>query len=252
VNVRAIQYVLSVMVALAVSGCGRPRPEHRPLLPTKVLDFDALFQQRCTGCHGEDGRLGPAPPLNDPVFLAIIPHAELEHVAADGRHGSLMTAFRHGQGGPLTAEQVQVVVSGIRARWGEPSEEFEPPPPPYPLSAAPAGNKEAGARLFAQICARCHGRDGQGQEGHEGDAGPLHSAAFLGLISDQALRRIVSTGRPDLGMPDYRKLGAKRSGARALSSREVADIVTFLVSWRLSTPREVKKSSTSSGGANQR
>jgi mono/diheme cytochrome c family protein len=245
VNVHSFHCVLSVLVALAVPGCGRPRLDERPLLPTKVVDFDTLFQQRCTGCHGADGKLGPAPPLNDPLFLAIIPHDELEHVAADGRPGSLMTAFRREQGGPLTAEQVEVVVAGIFAQWSKPSEKFEPPPPAYLLSAAPTGNKEAGGRLFVQICARCHGKEGEGREGHEGDAGPLHSAALLGLISNQALRRIVITGRPDLGMPDYRKLGAKRPGGQALSSREVANIVAFLVSWRL-TPRETGQSPVSS------
>ena len=230
-------------------GCGRPSPEDRPALPAKILDFDTLFQQRCSGCHGAVGKLGPAPPLNDSLFLAIIPADELKHVAAEGRRGTLMAAFRHDKGGPLTEQQVEVVASGIRARWSEPSEKFEPPPPPYRLSAAPAGDEKAGAELFAQICARCHGKQGVGRSGQKGDAGPLHSAAFLGLISNQALRRIVITGRPDLGMPDYRGLGAKRPGAQPLDSREVSDIVAYLVSWRMTGPPDATQSPTPSRGA---
>ncbi len=251
-NVRPIQHALLVAAGLAVLGCGRPTSEDRPVLPTKVLDFDILFQRHCTGCHGADGKLGPAPPLNDSLFLAIIPGDELKHVAAEGRSGSLMTAFRHDQGGPLTAQQVEIVARGIRARWSEPSETFEPSPPPYLLSAAPAGDAKSGAELFAQICARCHGKQGVGRSGDENDAGPLHSAAFLGLISNQALRRIVITGRPDLGMPDYRGLGAKRPGAQPLDSREVSDIVAYLVSWRMTGPPDATQSPSPSGGAKRR
>ncbi len=109
-----------------------------------------------------------------------------------------------------------------------------------------AGGQESGATLFAQICASCHGEEGKGQQG---DAGPLHSAAFLGLTSDQALRRIAVTGRPDLGMPDYRKLGAQRPSGQALDSREVADIVAYLASWRLAAPEGF---SHVSGGAKER
>ena len=43
------------------------------------------FTARCAGCHGADGKFGPAPPLNDSVFLAIVPDAELRHVISDGR-----------------------------------------------------------------------------------------------------------------------------------------------------------------------
>ena len=40
-------------------------------------DFALLYATNCAGCHGADGRLGPAPPLNDPLFLAIVPDASL-------------------------------------------------------------------------------------------------------------------------------------------------------------------------------
>ena len=35
--------------------------------------FETLFKQNCSGCHGREGKLGPAPPLNDSLFLAIVP-----------------------------------------------------------------------------------------------------------------------------------------------------------------------------------
>ena len=94
-------------------------------------------------------------------------------------------------------------------------------------------------------------RKRRGKPGQNGNAGPLHSAAFLGLISDQALRRIVITGRSDLGMPDYRKLGETRPGGRALDSRQVSDIVAYVTSWRLSAPPQAQKSTAPSGGVEQ-
>jgi mono/diheme cytochrome c family protein len=251
VTIHPTQRFVVVLVGLAVSGCGRPDLENRPVAPTQVLDFEVLFPQNCAGCHGAEGRFGPAPPLNNPLFLAIIPGDELKRVAAEGRDGRLMPAFLHDRGGPLTQQQIELVVDGIRARWSRPADKFEPPPPPYLLSAASAGDKQAGARWFAQICARCHGEEGQGMRGQKGKAGPLHSAAFLGLISDQALRRIVITGRSDLGMPDYRKLGETRPGGRALDSREVSDIVAYLTSWRISAPPQAKTATAPSGGVEE-
>ena len=45
-----------------------------------------LYRRNCAGCHGADGKLGPAPPLNDPIFLAIVADDELLQVITDGRH----------------------------------------------------------------------------------------------------------------------------------------------------------------------
>jgi hypothetical protein len=63
-------------------------------------------------------------------------------------------------------------------------------------------------------------------------AGPLRNAAFLSLISDQALRRIVITGRPDLGMPNFVALGKTLPGGQPLTNEQIADVVALLASWR--------------------
>ena len=69
-----------MICACCVAGCdlpGKPNPADRPVPPDQVTNFDTLYRQNCAGCHGADGKLGPAPPLNDPLFLAIVPDAEL-------------------------------------------------------------------------------------------------------------------------------------------------------------------------------
>ena len=91
----------------------------------------------------------------------------------------------------------------------------------------------AGARVFARACAECHGPQGQGEKnGRPLEGGAINNPAFLALISDQALRRIIITGRPDLGMPAYDGTGGRPPDFRALSSAEIADLVALLKSWR--------------------
>ena len=73
-------------------------------------------------------------------------------------------------------------------------------------------------------CASCHGEDGRGGK----SAGAINDPSFLALISDQALRRYVITGRPDLGMPDYADPKGRPEGFRAVDRPR-----TSRTSWRL-------------------
>jgi cytochrome c oxidase cbb3-type subunit 3/ubiquinol-cytochrome c reductase cytochrome c subunit len=86
---------------------------------------------------------------------------------------------------------------------------------------------EQGRTLFASACSQCHGANGKGSA----KAGAVNDSAFLTLMSDQALRRIVITGRPDLGMPDYRHQDPKPE-SKPLTSQDISDLVALLVSWR--------------------
>jgi mono/diheme cytochrome c family protein len=220
-------------LAALAAGCdlpGRPKPADRPVPADQVMDFDTLYATRCAGCHGADGKLGPAPPLNDPLFLAIVPDDQLLRVITEGRtvtpgQKSPMPAFAADRGGPLTAEQVQVMAKGIKPRWrgAAPKEE----PPPY-LAPKKAGDKERGKKLFALACAACHGEEGRGGE----QAGAVNDRAFLALISDQALRRIIITGRRDLGMPDYSVSDRRAPQITPLTSAQINDLVARLASWR--------------------
>ena len=75
------------------SGCdipGRPRAADRIQAAQDEQSFDVLYRRNCAGCHGAAGKLGPAPPLNDKLFLAIVPDDELKRVVSEGRPGTLM------------------------------------------------------------------------------------------------------------------------------------------------------------------
>ena len=240
-----------VTLSLLLAGCDFPgRP--RPVAETKVTDFEAIFGQNCAGCHGAEGKLGGAPPLNDPLFRAIMPEKELEEVIKRGRRGTPMPAFAQENGGALNATQIQVLVNEIKGfpyeieekqegnttkvqvvrtpqgdepRWGQPE---QPPPDVPPYSLAEGGNQEAGAQVFARACAVCHGRQGEGTQ----ETGPLHDPTFLALISPQALRRFAITGRPDLGMPNYAEPRPGQEHFQPLTAQDVTNLVAFLTSWK--------------------
>jgi mono/diheme cytochrome c family protein len=229
--------LLTFLLVVLAGGCdfpGKPREADRPVPADQVKSFDALYGVRCAGCHGVDGKLGPAPSLNDPIFLAIVPDAELRHVISEGRavsaaQRSPMPAFARTRGGPLTDAQVQVLADGIKKRWRAAASMDAPP------YLSPAGTKsgdlDEGARVFARACAGCHGRQGLG-----GEHGAINEPAFLALISDRALRRTVLTGRPDLGMPAYDGKSGRPADFLPLTSAQIDELVALLASWRQGGP----------------
>src|SRR5262249_43735553 len=149
--------LLPLLVALA-TGCdlpGQPKRDENAVPADK--DFSVLYATHCAGCHGANGNLGPAPPLNDPIFLPIIPEEELLRVIMEGRsvtpaQKSPMPAFARDRGGPLTDAQVKVLADGIKERW--------PPTRPAPAKASGA-NKDEVDQVFARACAGCHGSKGK-------------------------------------------------------------------------------------------
>jgi cytochrome c oxidase cbb3-type subunit 3/ubiquinol-cytochrome c reductase cytochrome c subunit len=226
---------LTILVALVLSasGCdfpGEQSAQIRPVSPDQVVSFDALYATNCAGCHGADGTLGPAPPLNDPLFLRIVPDAVLHDVIRDGRPGTLMPAFIEQKGGTLTEAQVRVLADGLKTHWHPaPASPGEKNVPAYLVPAKGKGEPSTatiarGAKVYERACAGCHGANGKGGDA----AGAIADPAFLALLSDQALRRIVITGRTDLDMPDYAHTDGRSEDFQPLTSAEIDDLVVYL------------------------
>ncbi len=221
--------------AALLAGCdlpGKPDPADRPRTPSEVRSFDALFATNCAGCHGAEGRLGPAPPLNDPLFLNIISPELMSQVIHNGRLGTPMPAFARAAGGALTDEQIGILAEGLRKHW-KTEKKFAKPLPAYQLSddsQPPAsGDAKRGEAVFVRACAECHGENGTGKGGY---VGAINDPDFLDIISNQALRRIIITGRADLGMPNYAEDDGRPADFQPLSSAEIDDLVALLASWR--------------------
>ena len=87
---------------LGLTGCnlpGKPTTAEIVPRPTDVLDPVVLYKQNCAGCHGADGKLGPAPPIGDPVYLALVDDDTLRTTITKGRTGTAMSAFGESAGG---------------------------------------------------------------------------------------------------------------------------------------------------------
>jgi cytochrome c oxidase cbb3-type subunit III len=212
-------------LAAAIAGCdwmpGRPLPADRPIAPSEVTDFATLYGDNCAGCHGRDGTLGAALPLNNPVYLALADDAAMLKVIAQGVPGTAMPPFAASHGGSLTDAQVYIVIAGIRQRWAQPGA-LAGSAPSY--AAEGTGNPDQGAKVYSEYCEACHGTDGKG-----GDrAGSIADSAYLSLVSDQALRTLIIAGRPDLGHPDWRTYVA----GRPLASQQVSDLVAWIAAKR--------------------
>jgi mono/diheme cytochrome c family protein len=215
-----IQSLLVLFLAACDSLPGKPTEADKPLRPAQVVDFDALYATNCAGCHGADGTLGAARPLNDPVYLAYIEPRLFERIVALGVPNSLMPGFAVTSGGTLTDAQIDILTRGIYSRWAQPAETDRLAIP----AVAPApGDTQRGAAAYASYCAGCHGDGGHG--GARG--GSIVDPSYLALVSDQALRAAVICGRPDLGMPDWR--GER---GRAMNEQQISDVVAWLIAQR--------------------
>src|SRR6516164_6552954 len=104
---------------MACAGCGRlpgkPTAADVVLKPQEVRDFALLYSENCAGCHGPEGKGNGALALANPVYLAIANDDVLRRVTAQGVPGTLMPPFAESAGGMLTDEQVDILVSGMRA-----------------------------------------------------------------------------------------------------------------------------------------
>src|SRR3954451_7009953 len=114
----------AVMAVFVLVGCdampGRPQQADQPLLPSQVMAFSTLYGQNCAGCHGAEGNLGAARPLNDPLYLALVGADRLRQIIAQGVPGTVMPGFAAGAGGALTEPQINALVSDMLKRWGRP------------------------------------------------------------------------------------------------------------------------------------
>jgi cytochrome c oxidase cbb3-type subunit 3 len=226
---------LCLLLLFLAPGCdlpGKPRLVDKPVSADQVVDFGVLYRQNCAGCHGVDGNFGAAPPLNDPVFLSIVPESALLRVISEGRPGTPMPAFATKRGGALTNAQVRALAAGLKPRWGATDKSRGSVPPYFVATGSGVGDMGRGVKVFARACAPCHGPLGEGGENGDRGAGAINDPAFLALISDQELRRYAITGRPDLGMPNYADKTGRPHDYQPMTSAEIVDLVALLASWR--------------------
>src|SRR5271166_5756344 len=236
--------LLALLLAalLVLSACshlsGKPAPGPEVPRPDSILDPAVLYSQNCAGCHGAEGKNGPAMALSDPVYLAIVDDDTLRRTISKGRPGTAMSAFAQKEGGMLTDEQVNSIIHGIRERWSKPNALAGVAAPPYAATAA--GNPQQGQAAYATFCSSCHGTGSKSGP----KAGSVTDGAYLSLISDQGLRTIVITGRPDFGAPDWRD----NVPGHPMSDQQISDVVAWLAAQRPKQTNQASSAKSSSPG----
>lgn len=213
-----------------LAGCGaphgQPNKDAEVLAPNEVLEFGTLYAENCAACHGAEGKGGAAIALADPVYLAIADDASIRKVIAGGVRGTAMPAFAHSAGGMLTDKQIDVIAREIRSRWSRPGILGAANPPGY--AAKSAGIIPRGELAYKTYCESCHGPGGHGTA----RGSSVTNDSFLALVSDQGLRTIVITGRPELGAPDWRG----DVPGKPMSDQDITDVVAWLASRRSQNP----------------
>ncbi len=243
-NLRRCGVAITLLAVAWLAGCshlpGKPPPGPEVPRPDSVLDPVVLFNQNCSGCHGADGKSGPAMMLSDPVYLAIVDDDTLRSTISKGRPGTAMSAFAQKEGGMLTDEQVNAIVRGIRERWSKSNALGGDVAPPY--AAKMSGDSAHGQAVYVSYCASCHGDAATGGP----KAGSIIDKSYLSLITDQGLRTIVITGRPDFNAPDWRN----NIAGHPMSDQEITDVVAWLTAQRPNRAAGMSvPASTSPGGA---
>jgi len=244
-TLRAILVTLTIALLLIWTACahspGAPRSGSEVVPPSKVVDFRLLYGQNCAGCHGADGRGGASIALANPIFLAIADDNVIRRIAANGVPGTPMPAFAQSAGGMLNDRQIDALVRGIRS-WAKPDAVGNQAPPPYTAEAP--GDPQRGADAYRTYCSSCHGVEGRGGK----RASSIVDGSYLALISDQQLRTIVITGRPELSAPDWRG----DVEGRPMSAQDISDVVAWLSSQRPNLPGQpypIASTNAANGGS---
>jgi cytochrome c oxidase cbb3-type subunit 3/ubiquinol-cytochrome c reductase cytochrome c subunit len=216
---------------------GKPKSADEATRPEQILDAKTLYKKNCAACHGENGQNGAAISLANPVYLQVAGIDNLRRATREGLKGSMMPGFAKSAGGLLTDEQIDHLVQGMVQDWSKPGLLAGQKTPAYIDSTQ--GDPIRGQQAFNVFCQRCHGGDVAPTSAREGSqksaAGTILDPTYLALISDQGLRSLIISGRPERGMPDWRGY-MQGTGARPMTDQEISDTVAWIASHRTETP----------------
>jgi cytochrome c oxidase cbb3-type subunit 3 len=109
-----------------------------------------------------------------------------------------------------------ILLSGCSSPHGQPQKGSETQAPNEVLQFGP---------LYAQNCAGCHGAEGQG-----GAAIALANPVYLGIVDENAMRKVIANGVPGTSMPAL----AQSSGGM-LTEKQI-DVITNEIRSRWSRP----------------
>jgi len=175
-----------------------------------------LFASSCSPCHGAFGEGGPNParagdiiaPISTAEYLKTRDDFTLRAVIAQGQPNFGMSPFGLNYGGPLDENEIDAIVAYLRLL------ELNPPveqPVEVPSSSSTA---LAGPEIYANLCAQCHGPNG------EGGIGPtLAGTEFQAANTDEAIFDTINLGHKATAMIGWGEI---------LSAEQIQELVKFI------------------------
>jgi cytochrome c oxidase cbb3-type subunit 3/ubiquinol-cytochrome c reductase cytochrome c subunit len=204
-----------VLLAILVTvGCGR-EPGATPAPPLAAADGGRIYARLCATCHGptRDGyKSDNAPSLRTTTFLASASEQFLREAITRGRVGTAMPAYGRALGGPLAADEVDALVTFLRAGA-----------PPVILPGPVVGDVARGSAIYQTACVRCHGTVTQ-----RSSAVHLANPILLETASDGFLRYAVAEGRAPTSMVAWKQ---------TLGPQQIDDVVAYLRSLAIRPPK---------------
>ncbi|MDH3498535.1 MAG: c-type cytochrome [Acidimicrobiia bacterium] len=178
-------------------------------------EAERLYLQNCSSCHGNLGEGGVNParagdiiaPISTAEYLATRDDATLRAIISQGQPNFGMSPFADTFGGPLSVEQVDLLVAYLRT-W----EENPPVELPPEVPSAPDGGEDA-AEVYVTLCSQCHGASG------EGGVGTAFDGAWQSERSDQEIFNDINLGHPATGMIAW---------GEVLNSQQIEELVTYI------------------------
>lgn len=182
---------------------------------------EALYNENCAICHGEDGTGGMGIPLSSASFLDAASTHYIKQTIRLGRPGRVMPSFYW-----MPEADIEAIIDYINS-WRK--------TPPRVWSARTIeGNPETGKQLYQTYCASCHGENAQGGKGtgmHFSrptdipvTATALNNQGFLHSVADEMLYFIIKYSRQGSIMPAASQLG--------LSRQQINHIVSYIRSFQ--------------------
>ncbi len=186
------------------------------LSPEAIEKGKVLFTENCVVCHQENGTglAGVAPSLTNKELLSFASDRFLFETIRDGRAPTPMPSF----GEVLKPEEIKSIIVYLRSFGKQPVVGDQ-----VDNDRVAMGDPRLGKRWFSQICAGCHGTNGEGYEG-SGSGTAIGKPGFLSKASDGFIRSIIKNGRSNTPMRGFSGAG----GLANLTDQEIDDIITYL------------------------
>jgi mono/diheme cytochrome c family protein len=154
-----------------------------PSVPPSPVRGKVIFEVKCAPCHGEDG-LGNGPQAGGlPVPVSAI---GLRDIASQSNPAKWFTVITQGQ---IDRYMPPFVSLSDAERWDVLSYV-------YALSNTNSMT-EQGAALYANLCASCHGPDGDGSKGTiSGSSVDFLDQKFMAQVTSLGMFQVIANGLP--------------------------------------------------------